>query len=46
MGTGKISIIQHNVARSIANIHTCLKIGKQNDVDFICMQELYMSRDN
>jgi hypothetical protein len=46
MGTGKISIIQHNVARSIANMHTCLEIGKQNDVDFICIQEPYMSRDN
>ena len=41
-----LSIIQHNTARGTANMHTCLEIGFRMKIDFICIQEPWVSRDN
>src|SRR6266511_2741109 len=42
----KISIMQHNCARNIANIHTYLKIGLKRNIDFILIQKLWIAQDN
>src|SRR6266536_2916976 len=42
----KISIIQHNCVRNTANMHTCLEIGLERNIDFILVQELWIAQDN
>src|SRR6266536_351744 len=42
----KISIMQHNCARKTANMHTCLEIGLERNIDFILVQEPWIARDN
>src|SRR6266536_1038015 len=42
----KISIMQHNCARITANMHTCLEIGLERNIDFILVQEPWIARDN
>src|SRR6266536_6539199 len=42
----KISIMQYNCARNTANIHTCLEIGLERNIDFIFVQELWIAQDN
>src|SRR6266511_2358345 len=42
----KISIMQHNCARNTANMHTCLEIGLERNIDFILIQELWIAQDN
>src|SRR6266508_1298340 len=42
----KISIMQHNCARNTANMHTCLEIGLERNIDFILVQELWIAQDN
>jgi len=42
----KISIMQHNCARNTVNMHTCLEIGLEKNIDFILVQELWIAQDN
>src|SRR6266536_1811721 len=42
----KISIMQYNCARNTVNIHTCLEIGLERNIDFILVQELWIAQDN
>src|SRR6266511_5697939 len=42
----KISIMQHNCARNTANIHICLEIGLERNIDFILVQEPWIAQDN
>src|SRR6266511_5598802 len=42
----KISIIQHNCARITANMHICLEIGLERNIDFIFIQKLWIAKDN
>ncbi len=38
--------MQHNCARKTANIHTCLEIGLERNIDFILVQEPWIAKDN
>ena len=38
--------MQHNCARKTANMHTCLEIGLERNIDFILVQELWIAKDN
>jgi hypothetical protein len=42
----KIEIIQHNTARKIPVMHSCLKIAFKANIDFILIQEPWITRDN
>src|SRR6266516_253241 len=42
----KISIMQHNCARNTANMHICLEIGLERNIDFILVQEPWIAQDN
>src|SRR6266498_567875 len=42
----KISIIQHNCVRNIANIHTYLEIGLKRNIDFILIQKPWIAQNN
>src|SRR5207244_13048547 len=46
VNNGKITFLQHNTARNIANMHTCLQIGIERNIDFILLQEPYIGNDN
>ncbi len=38
--------MQHNYARNTANMHICLEIGLERNIDFILVQELWIAQDN
>ncbi len=38
--------MQHNCARNTANIHTCLEIGLERNMDFILVQKPQIAQDN
>jgi len=38
--------MQYNCARNIANIHTCLEIGLERNIDFIFIQKPWIAQDN
>jgi len=38
--------MQHNCARNTANMHTCLEIGLERNIDFILVQEPWIAQDN
>jgi hypothetical protein len=42
----KIEIIQHNTARKIPVMHSCLEIAFKANIDFILMQEPWIANDN
>src|SRR6266498_1958924 len=42
----KISIMQYNCARKTANMHICLEIGLERNIDFILVQESWIAKDN
>ncbi len=42
----KISIMQHNCARKTVNMHICIEIGLERNIDFILVQELWIAKDN
>src|SRR6266511_4082826 len=42
----KISIMQHNCARITVNMHICLEIGLERNIDFILIQKPWIAKDN
>jgi exonuclease III len=42
----KIEIIQHNTARQIPVMHSCLEIAFRANIDFILIQEPWIANDN
>jgi hypothetical protein len=42
----KIEIIQHNTARQILVMHSCLEIAFNANIDFVLVQEPWIARDN
>jgi hypothetical protein len=42
----KIEIIQHNTARKIPVMHSCLEIAFKANIDFVLIQEPWIARDN
>jgi hypothetical protein len=43
--TSKISFLQNNVARAMNPMYTCLQQGFEQGIDFIALQEPWMSSD-
>jgi hypothetical protein len=42
----KIEIIQHNTARQIPVMHSCLEMAFKANIDFVLIQEPWITRDN
>ena len=42
----KIEIIQHNTARQVPIMHTCLEIAFKANIDLILIQEPWIAKDN
>jgi hypothetical protein len=42
----KIEILQHNTARSIPIMHTCLEIANKSNIDFVLIQEPWIADNN
>ena len=42
----RISIMQHNTARSINIMHSCLEIVTKSSIDFVLIQEFWIAADN
>src|SRR6266511_4375601 len=42
----KISIMQYNCVRNTVNMHICLEIGLERNIDFILIQEPWIAQDN
>ncbi len=38
--------MQYNCARKTANMHICLEIGLERNIDFILVQEPWIAKDN
>jgi hypothetical protein len=43
--TDTITIIQHNAAKNLHNIHTALEIGLRNGIDVILFQKIPKLQD-
>ena len=42
----RISIMQHNTARSTNIMHSCLEIAIKSSIDFVLIQEFWIAVDN